>query len=176
MRAKLAIIGRQEGAMNLEGNDAMAGDAIEKYLALFRDAMNHNGGGDKYSDTNVGYSWCCAFVYYCCLESGFRIPAKPVTDFRWTLAAVPAWHNWASQRENDFYFDREVIPSGPLPGDIVIFDRIMSESEFDHIGIVLEASERTLTTAEGGYHNRSGIFERNMDETIRGFIRLPEPK
>lgn len=152
----------------------MAGESIEKYLSVFRDAMNRNGGYDKYSDLTVGYSWCCAFVYYCCLECGYRFPPKPVETYRWTLAAVAAWHHWANQKHQRFYFDREYIPGGAMPGDIVIFDRIMSEHELDHIGIVLDASDCSLTTAEGCYHNRSGIFERDIDETIRGYIRLPE--
>ena len=76
-RLLLAQIARKDAQRNLVGNAEKAGDQIEKYLCLFRQAMNEHGNTDKYNDPKVGYDWCCAFVYYCCLEAGFNLPPNP---------------------------------------------------------------------------------------------------
>ena len=89
-RERLAEIAQREAERCLQGDANLAGPAIEHYLAVFRDALNLNCESDRYSDLRIGYSWCCAFVYYCCQEAGFRFPPKPVPTYRYTLAAVPA--------------------------------------------------------------------------------------
>ena len=33
----------------------------------------------------------------------------------------------------------------------------------DHVGIVFAVDGDTITTAEGNFHNRSGIFQRPLD-------------
>ena len=60
----------------------------------------------------------------------------------------------------------------PEPGDLVIYDRLLSDSELDHIGIVLENNTNYLLTAEGNVKNMTGIFKREKDYKIRGYIRL----
>ncbi len=170
-RRLLARIAREEGGLELYGNEDMAGEAIEKYLAVFREAMNKNGNYDKYADTSIGYHWCSAFVYYCCLRAGFTFPPKPVPEHRWTLAAVPAWYEWAVLPENDFYFPVDDLQQFPEAGDIVIFNHLIEDKDMDHVGIVLAADGDTITTAEGNFHNRSGIFQRQL-EKINCFIRL----
>src|SRR5688572_27180188 len=77
-RSTLAKIARREGEKWLQGDANQAGPAIEPYLSVFREALNLNCESDHYSDLDVGYSWCCAFAYYCCLQAGFRFPPKPV--------------------------------------------------------------------------------------------------
>src|SRR4051794_33801846 len=94
-RKRLAVIAENEARLELAGNANMAGPAIERYLSVFRDAMNEHGSTTRYADLNAGYHWCCAFVYYCCLQAGFRFPPKPVAGARCTLAAVPSWREWA---------------------------------------------------------------------------------
>jgi hypothetical protein len=156
----------------LSGDDNMAGPAIEKYLAVFRKAFNKNGHYDKYSDTRIGYPWCCAFVYYCCLQAGFTFPPKPMPEHRWTLGAVRVWYDWAILPENHFFFpaaDRERVPE---PGDLVLFDHLIEDVNLDHIGIVVAVNDAILTTAEGNFHNRSGVFERPATDQIHGYIRL----
>ncbi len=49
---------------------------------------------------------------------------------------------------------------------------ILSDSELDHIGIVLENNTNYLLTAEGNVENITGIFKRDKDYKIRGYIRL----
>ncbi|MBA2368342.1 MAG: CHAP domain-containing protein [Candidatus Protochlamydia sp.] len=60
----------------------------------------------------------------------------------------------------------------PEPGDLVLFDRLLSCSELDHIGIVLENKSSYLVTSEGNVNNFTGIFKRKKDNKIRGYIRL----
>lgn len=64
----------------------------------------------------------------------------------------------------------------PGPGDIVLFDRVFCGEEHDHIGIVLEARDGALITAEGNTldDNISRIMRRPMDAHIRAYIRIPD--
>ena len=171
-RLVLARIAAEEGRLALPGNENLCGEAIEKYLAVFRAAFNQNGKYTKYADTRIGYPWCCAFVYYCCLQAGFTFPPKPIPEHRWTLGAVPVWYDWAILPENDFYFPADDDRRHPEDGDIVLFSHLMEDKDLDHIGIAVSVGAKVLTTAEGNFHNRSGIFERPRASNIKGFIRL----
>lgn len=171
-RLTLARIAEAEGQLTLRGNENMAGAAIEKYLAVFREAMNRNAGTTEYSDPSVGYRWCAAFVYYCCLQAGFTFPPKPIPGRGWTLAAAPAWYQWAILPENDFYFPHDDPRRTPEPGDIILFNRLMEDKDLDHVGIVVGVSPEALTTAEGNFHNRSRIFQRRRDRSVHGYVRL----
>jgi hypothetical protein len=171
-RLALARIANVEGLLELSGNEEMAGEAIEKYLAVFREAFNRNGNYDKYTDTRTGYYWCCAFVYYCCLQAGFTFPPKPISEHRWTLGAVPVWYDWAILPENDFYFPANDRCQVPEAGDIVLFNHLIEDVDLDHIGVVVAVNATTITTAEGNFHNRSGVFERPLVDNINGYIRL----
>ena len=171
-RLALARIARDEGRLALAGSKNLAGEAIEKYLSVFREALNRNSGDVTYSDRRIGYPWCCAFVYYCCLQAGFTFPPKPIPDHRWTLAAVPAWCDWASLPQNDFYFPAGDRSETPEAGDIILFDRMIEDRNLDHMGVVVDVAAEVVTTAEGNFHNRSGVFERPLTRNINGYIRL----
>lgn len=116
--------------------------------------------------------WCAAFVYHCCMEAGFLFPPKPEECESGSLAGCICWEEFAMKncriryhRGDDFL---------PEPGDIVLFDRVFCGMEHDHMGIVLQAEEDQLLTAEGNVHNRSGIITRIRDAHIRSYIRLPD--
>ncbi len=63
----------------------------------------------------------------------------------------------------------------PEAGDIVLYDRVFINIEHDHIGIVIENKTTTIIVAEGNTYNDniSRILERNKDEHIRAYIRIP---
>jgi hypothetical protein len=168
LRKKLAQIAESEAKLKNRGNAEMAGPDIEHYLSVFRDALNKNGATNKYSDTSVGYHWCGAFVYYCCLKAGYNIPPKPISSFRYTLAAVPAWHHWAFA-EGIFHESQE---NGEI-GDIVLFNYVYENKPLDHIGIVIEVYSDSISSAEGNNNNQTGLFQRSFDN-IAGFIKLPD--
>jgi len=168
-RRKLASIARQEAGLQLEGDANRAGPAIERYLSVFREALNLHCETTRYSDLTVGYRWCCAFVYYCCLQAGFRFPPKPEPGYRYTLAAVPAWHHWA-MTEGFFLPAKSATPEA---GDIVLFNCVDIGQPLDHIGVVLEIFPAFMLCAEGGNENRAGLFERPFS-CIAGYVRLPE--
>jgi len=168
-RRLLAAVAQREAALERAGNAQMAGEAIEPYLATLREALNQNCRSTEYSDLAKGYHWCCAFVYYCCLQAGFRFPPKPVPSYRYTLAAVPAWHHWA-QAEGFF------LPAGsssPEHGDIVLYNNVACGQPLDHIGIVVEVIPEGILSAEGNNDNRAGIFPR-ISSAAEGYVRLPE--
>lgn len=168
-RLRLAAIAEREAALQLAGDTRMAGPAIEKYLAVFREAMNRHGSTTQYSDLSVGYHWCCAFVYYCCQQAGLEFPPKPIADARCTLAAVPSWYEWASA--GTFY--HAVGSTEPQAGDIALYNRVYHDQPFDHIGVVIGSTPLGILSAEGNTANRTGLFEREFAK-IAGFVRLPE--
>lgn len=118
-------------------------------------------------------AWCAAFVYHCCLLAGFEIPYSPEECVSCSLAGCGGWDEYARGDERIVYHPGN---DGflPLPGDIVIFDRVFNGREHDHIGIVLKASSDQITTAEGNIENASRIVTRARDGHIRAFIRLPD--
>jgi hypothetical protein len=168
-RRFLAEIARREAALGRAGDSNMAGPAIEPYLSTLRDALNVNSASTKYSDRAVGFHWCGAFVYYCCLQAGFQFPPKPVATYRYTLAAVPAWHHWA--------LSEAIFQPGnttqPQVGDIALYNRVFNGQLLDHIGVVLEVARDEVLSAEGNNSNRTGLFPRALS-TIEGYVRLSE--
>lgn len=124
-------------------------------------------------------AWCAAFVYHCCIQTGFLLPIRPPhTSCR--LAGVGAWYEWG--KDNGFCF---TIEEGFVPekGDIVIYNHIIPPERkpenlpwHDHIGIVLGRESDCLFVAEGNINNQnvSGIIERDIDETIGCFVRIPD--
>ena len=168
-RELLAQVAEREAALGLEGNSDMAGPAIERYLSVFRDAINRNAGTTQYSDVTVGYPWCCAFVYYCCLQAGFRIPPKPMETYRWTLASVPSWFHW-SQSEGTFH---KTASTAAEIGDIVLLNNADVGQPLDHLGIVVAVRRDHVLSAEGNNRNRAGVFARAYTQ-MEGYVRLPE--
>lgn len=115
--------------------------------------------------------WCAAFVYHCCVTAGFAIPYSPDECVSCSLAGCGGWDEFARGDSSIGYFGREFTPS---PGDIVLFDRLLSDSEHDHIGIVLRVSDGHIVTAEGNVGNVSRIVTRDVDDRVRAFVRLPD--
>lgn len=90
----------QEGILSLSGNSYKAGPSIEKYLEVFRETFAQKD--PKYLDTNKGYDWCGAYVYYLLRQIGFKFNIKPLTYSDWTLGTVKTWYLWDLE-ENTFY-------------------------------------------------------------------------
>ena len=164
LKTQFASLAYQEGLFSLTGNANKAGPLIEKYLKVFRESFAQKE--PKYLDTAVGYDWCCAYVYYLLKQVGIELNIKPILRYDGTLGFVRTWYLWALQ-QNTF------IPSSqdPEPGDLVLFDHLIEDVELDHIGIVIENKKGHILTSEGNYHNCSGIFNRDKDQRIRGYIR-----
>lgn len=116
--------------------------------------------------------WCAAFVYHCCMKAGFLLPIKFPFPVSCRFAGVVAWIEWAKLSENRFYYSREDKYFEPQRGDIVVFDNIFNNGLYDHVGIVLNNKNGVLETAEGNVNNQSGIFMRERNNTINGFIRI----
>jgi hypothetical protein len=118
-------------------------------------------------------NWCAAFVYYCCMQAGFLLPIRyPNADFR--LAGVGAWLEWASLPETGFlYFDGEKGFT-PQRGDIVIYEKLLTNDPHDHTGIVLACDDKELLVAEGNKDNQnySSVFYRDRWHCIYGYIRI----
>lgn len=120
--------------------------------------------------------WCAAFVYYCCVEAGFSIPARPRECVSGNLAGCLCWEEFALGDPRIEYHPRGYRAFSPACGDIVLYDRVFIDCEHDPIGIVLEVQEDSLTAAEGNtfHDNISRLVERKRDDHIRAYIRLPD--
>jgi len=117
--------------------------------------------------------WCAAFVYHCCIEAGFEIPYRPKECVSSNLAGCLAWEEFAFGDPRLTYYKPDALFS-PMPGDLVLYDRVFCGVEHDHIGIVLEVYPGVILAAEGNVDNRSGLIRRPLDGHIRAFIRLPD--
>ncbi|WP_075883556.1 CHAP domain-containing protein [Candidatus Protochlamydia sp. W-9] len=169
----LCEIARREGELGLREFSHKAGPQIEKYLAVFRQPIYEISQQACFLDLTQGYDWCCAFVYWCCQQAGYEIPIRASLDSRYTLAAVGHWIEYA--RNQKIWRDREKIKYLPQAGDLVIFDKLLSQNPLDHIGIVLsyDLKKKFIETAEGNVNKATGIFKRPTNETIKGYICLP---
>lgn len=158
-RATLASIAEELAEKGIEG--------IPENHA-FREIIQYWPDKTKFKDFYKG--WCASFVYHCCIEAGFYLPIRhPLVSMR--FAGVGAWLQWARLPETGFFHTGSAFL--PEPGDIVIFDGLVSEGPHDHMGIVLACSGRNITVAEGNVDNLnfSGILNRSL-EKVAGFIRI----
>ncbi|MNR64295.1 hypothetical protein D3C85_1868880 [compost metagenome] len=54
-----------------------------------------------------------------------------------------------------------------------MFDNILGDGRRDHIGVVLKIQQDKIFTAEGNFHNVSGLFQRTRDQ-VDGYIRIDD--
>lgn len=118
-------------------------------------------------------NWCAAFVYHCCFEAGFLLPIRyPNGEHR--LAGVGALLEWAQLPETSFFHIDKYNGFTPQRGDIVIYEKLLSNDSHDHIGIVLDCNDNELLVAEGNRDNQnySSVFYRDRWHCILGYIRI----
>jgi lysozyme family protein len=121
------------------------------------------------------FSWCAAFVTWCCEKAGLNIPVKTPGDADgYTFALCEAWQQWA--KRNGFWVEggSTVVPR---KGDIVLFDwdgasRPDNDWE-DHIGFVVRDAGPEVDCAEGNV-NDATAFKRRAKSLIQGYIRIPD--
>lgn len=143
-------------------------------------------------------AWCAAFVYHCALEAGLELPIRQ-PPFKYRFAGVGTWYNWGKVKgfcsgfmSDEYYNQQSNLPVSweerldgfvPSRGDIVIYYNIIDpdykpkdSAWHDHIGVLLSYEGEYLMVAEGNADNRnvSGIIKRKLDNTIGGFIRIPD--
>lgn len=144
-------------------------------------SWNGNGLAKRYTkkfepEFGTGrFSWCAAFVTWCCEQSGLNIPMKvPGDPNGYTFALVEAWQQWAIRR--GFWIDGGVNGK-PQPGDIVCFDwdgaTFPDRDGEDHIGFVMEDQGANVKCAEGNTNDKTDIKIR-AKSLIQGYIRIPD--
>ncbi|XEC92954.1 CHAP domain-containing protein [Paenibacillus tarimensis] len=118
-------------------------------------------------------SWCAAFVYHCCRLAGFLLPIRYPNGIC-RFAGVGAWLEWAKLPETGFYYEDGLSGFTPQRGDIVIYEKLLSDKSHDHIGIVLACGDNEIWVAEGNRDNRnfSSILYRDRWSSILGYIRI----
>ncbi|WP_099203994.1 CHAP domain-containing protein [Scatolibacter rhodanostii] len=162
----LAKVAQEKALLPFHGFLADKESNLQPILSLF----------PKWNIIDADGMWCAAFVYYCCITAGFQIPYSPDECVSCSLAGCGGWEDFALGDSRIAYY----LPQDPLfvpaKGDIILYDRVFLDSEHDHMGIIIENKPLTLVVAEGNTLNGniSGILERNKDDHIRAYIRLPE--
>lgn len=118
-------------------------------------------------------NWCAAFVYHCCRKAGIRIPIRYPNGIC-RFAGVGAWLEWAQLPETGFFYYDGQEGFMPQRGDIVIYDKLLSNDSHDHIGIVLACEDKQILVAEGNKNNEnySSVFRRSRQHCILGYIRI----
>jgi len=166
-RARLAEIALAQTKIPLHGYLDGQDTNLHPVVAPFR----------KWDLASADRGWCAAFVYYCCLLTGFEIPYKPpeCNDVG-SLAGCGSWEVFAQTNPELEYHSRNDILFTPDIGDIVLFDHVFCEKEHDHMGIILSVKPDRLITAEGnaGNTNTALVMERARDEHIRAYTRIPD--
>jgi len=117
--------------------------------------------------------WCAAFVYYCCMQIGILLPIRyPNGIYR--LAGVGAWLDWAQLPETNFFYNDKQAGFEPARGDIVVYEKLLSDDSHDHIGIVLACDDNKILVAEGNRDNKnySSVLYRDRGHCIFGYIRI----
>jgi hypothetical protein len=118
-------------------------------------------------------NWCAAFVYHCCMQAGILLPIR-YPNGKHRLAGVGAILEWAKLPETGFFHcdDQENFTS--QRGDIVIYEKLLSNKSHDHIGIVLNSEGQEILVAEGNKDNEnySSVFRRSRENSILGYIRI----
>jgi hypothetical protein len=161
-RSKLAEIAEALGRENIIG---VPGD--ERYREICK------YWPDRAIYKELQSSWCAAFVFYCCRQAGFLLPIRyPNGIYR--LAGVGAWLEWARLPETGFLYFDEQNGFTPQRGDIVIYEKLLSDDSHDHIGIVLACNDKEILVAEGNRDNQnySSVFYRDRRRCILGYIRI----
>ncbi|OAB28386.1 hypothetical protein PMSD_22975 [Paenibacillus macquariensis subsp. defensor] len=159
-RKILAEIAEEIALRPLIGNEDKCGRDLEPILSYF-----------PRENPSIGFDWCAAFVYHCCIEAGVKLPVRYPEPVSRNFAWVEAWLEWGQL--NGFYHPVSDLSIVPGQGDLIIFDNILGNGPNDHIGVVLRTEQNKIITAEGNFHNKSGIFERTQDQ-INGYIRIDE--
>lgn len=163
MNQKLSTIAQQEAHKGYHGFVMGTKPNIEEIISLF----------PKWEIEKWDNHWCAAFVYYCCTKVGINLPMRyPDERISCNFAGCIAWEQWAKLPEINFWHCSNEPQFTPEAGDIVLYDRVYENAEHDHIGIVIETRNTSIVAAEGNFNNVSAVVERNLDEHIRGFIRI----
>ncbi len=164
-RAKLAEVANTEALRPFHGSLLYDKSNIKPIVDLF----------PKWSLEQADRNWCAGFVYYCCVKAGFLIPYSPNECVTCSLAGCGGWEEFAiGDKRIEYHTGREALFISE-PGDIILYDRVFINLDHDHIGIVIENRQNTIIVAEGNTNNDniSRIIEREKDEHIRAYIRIP---
>jgi len=163
-RQKLVGIAREKAQMPFHGYIEGKESNIEPIIKHF----------PKWNISEADKLWCAAFVYYCCIETGFVIPYSPKECVTCNLAGCGGWEEYAIGDSRIEYHKKDE-PFIPEAGDIILYDKVFINQEHDHIGIILEVKDDVIIVAEGNTFNDniSRVINRPIDEHIRAFIRIP---
>lgn len=163
MNQKLSTIAKQEAQKCYHGFVMETKTNIDEIISLF----------PKWEIEKWNNHWCAAFVYFCCTKAGINLPVRyPDERVPSNFAGCSAWEQWAKLPYINLWHDSNEPQFFPEAGDIVLYDRVYENAEHDHIGIVIETRNASIVAAEGNFNNVSALVERNLDEHIRGFIRI----
>lgn len=161
-RRKLADIAEMLAGKNIIG---VPGD--EQY----REICKHWPDADIYKVLRA--SWCAAFVYHCSRLAGIVLPIR-YPNGMCRFAGVGAWLEWAQLPETGFFYRDGQGGFTPERGDIVIYEKLLSDKSHDHIGIILAYDEKEILVAEGNRDNMnySSVFRRDRHHCVLGYIRI----
>lgn len=136
------------------------------------DGSNAGGQIDLYTDGNPEF-WCADFISWVFKEAG--TPFTGGVSGGWRIPAVVGLISWF--KANGTYIDQSATAPAPLPGDVIMFQYSVPNSNTNtgnHTGIVETVTGEKITTIEGNSSNsvRRGTYNYKTDADIAGWGRM----
>lgn len=129
-------------------------DVARSYLGYVSGTSEDSIFGRRLVGANAG-DYCCYFVVCCAQDAGLEIM---------NTGYCPYIYDWSKETGR--------FTGSPQPGDLVLFD-FNSNGIPDHIGIVEEViSSDHVRTIEANTGDPIGVYRKDRDFGILGYIRL----
>lgn len=110
--------------------------------------------------------WCAMFASFCLNYAGINETFLPYE------AGCQNWIEILSQDDYGLYYTAEAYV--PIAGDLIFFDD-NGDGKSNHVGIVVEVSEKEIRTIEGNTSDQVKYRTYEIDDfSIMGYAKLPE--
>lgn len=117
--------------------------------------------------------WNIAFIYHCCIQSGFGLPIKYPIPINKSFLKLSTWKEWSKLKENDFYYEVKESTKRPSKGDIAIIRYEENDIFYEYLGVIVANEDNKIVIIEGDKENKNIIVKKSYDE-IFAIIRIPE--
>ena len=155
-------LGYHEKASNSKLDDKTANSGSKNYTKYARDL--HNAG--YYNGNKNGYEWCDVFVDWCFYKA---FGAKEGQRIQCQTGALGAGTKYSMQ----YYEAQKRFDGTPRVGDQVFF-RYSGSTGADHTGIVVEVTDKLITTVEGNSNDR--VQKKTYSRGYSAIIGYGHPK
>jgi len=155
-------IGYHEKATNADLDSKTANSGAGNYTKYARDLDN----AEYFNGKKNGFDWCA--VFYCWLQ--FKLYGDGTSARAALYQPNPKYNCGAGcTQQAQYYRDANAFFTEPRVGDQIFYGKAGDEA---HTGLVIEVSDKTVTTIEGNVQNQVLLLRHAIDDkTIVGYGR-----